>query len=57
MCEEANITQRVNELGCVNVVKVIDWMVDSDLGKSMILYEYCPHGTLDAFTKYYYTHW
>lgn len=57
MCEEANITQKLNEIGCVNVVKIIDWEVESDRGKFRILYEYCPHGTLGHFMKYHYTHW
>lgn len=57
VCEEANITQMLNEHGCVNVVKIIDWKVDSEREKTRILYEYCPHGTLGAFTKYYHTHW
>lgn len=57
MCEEANLTHVLNEQGCVNVVKVIDWKVDSSREKSMILYEYLPHGTLGGFARYYLSHW
>lgn len=57
MCEEANLTHAVNESGCVNVVKVIDWKVNLSRQRSMILYEYLPQGTLGDLMKYHNTHW
>lgn len=52
-CAEAHLTRRVNVAGCVNVVKVFDWVSIRSSRSNRILYEYCPHGTLYDLYRFY----
>lgn len=56
-CIEAHLTRRLNVAGCVNVVKVFDWLSIRSRKKNRILYEYCPHGTLYDLYRFYKREW
>lgn len=54
---EANLTRVLNAIGCINVVKVFDWITIRTKKISRILYEYCPHGTLYDLYSFYKREW
>lgn len=56
-CTEAHLTRRLNVAGCVNVVKVFDWVSIPSIRSNRILYEYCPHGTLHDLYRFYRKIW
>lgn len=56
-CTEAQLTRRLNAAGCVNTVKVFDWMAVQSQRLFRILYEYCPHGSLYALYSFYKREW
>lgn len=56
-CTEAHLTRRLNAAGCVNIVKVLDWISIQSKKLNRILYEYCPHGTLYDLYQFYKTEW
>ena len=52
---EASITRRLNESGCKNAIKVLEWAHIQDEGDSFFrsCYEFAEHGDLsDIITKY-----
>ncbi|MCJ1466413.1 hypothetical protein MMC07_005032 [Pseudocyphellaria aurata] len=52
-CTEAHLTRRLNAAGCINTVKVFDWMAVRPQKLFRILYEYCPHGSLYELYSFY----
>lgn len=54
---EGNITRRLNDIGCENVLRVLEWAVlEKPKPRFRIAYEVAEHGDLDHLLLWYLQH-